>query len=280
MIRQPRTAGWVDVDDKTYLADCDRISNSMLKTFLDWRPDFRDYYVLKTRRPDEPSASMWIGSAFHLLLLEPHKFDLTYVYPEDGKNYDRRTKEGKANWQELSDSGREVISLDDLKTIDGMRVASRRHEQLITALNMEGGIRERAFFCEDEATGLTLKGKPDLVLPNGIVVDIKTASDVSKDAWLNQARRLRYHMQAAFYLDCLSRFTKAKTFVHAVVGTYEPYPVVMYRLSERAVDLGRQMYRSALQDLADCIESDDWIDPAEIGINEVDFPDWAYRSEV
>lgn len=277
MIQQTKTSGWWDVSAKDYYKDHDRVSCSMLKDFLGWRPDYRDFYVTK-RREREETESMKVGKAFHKLLLEPATFDLEYHCPPDGMNIKRNTKEGKANWEALEEDPRILLTTDQRYEIECMKDACHRHEQVNAALKVEG-VREQSFFSECEETGLLLKGRPDIALSNGIVLDIKTSSDVSKDAWLRQARSLRYHMQAAFYLDCLSRFTRAKIFVHVVVGRYEPWPVVVYRLKERAIENGRLMYQAALKDLAYCIETDDWSDPAEHGIIEIDFPEWHYRQE-
>ena len=68
-----------------------------------------------TPKPDTPA--MKFGRAVHKRILEPVEFSADYAV---APVCDRRTKEGKAIWAELQESGKEIISAEDMETIEAM----------------------------------------------------------------------------------------------------------------------------------------------------------------
>ncbi len=71
---------------KEYLAD-KRMSQSRLKTILDGVEEFK----YKLDNPPKPSDSQNLGSAVHVLILEPHRCDVIQKVPK----FDSKTREGK-----------------------------------------------------------------------------------------------------------------------------------------------------------------------------------------
>lgn len=71
---------------KEYLAD-KRMSQSKLKVILDGVEEFKE----KIDNPPKPSESQNLGSAVHVLILEPHRCDVIQKVPK----FDSKTREGK-----------------------------------------------------------------------------------------------------------------------------------------------------------------------------------------
>jgi hypothetical protein len=69
----------------------------------------------------EPTPAMQFGTALHTAVLEPHLFRDQYAV-FDG---DRRTKEGKATYEALLSSGKQIIKADDRDAIRTMFAHTR-----------------------------------------------------------------------------------------------------------------------------------------------------------
>lgn len=59
------------------------------------------HYINAVKNPKEQTESMLFGSVVHKLVLEPETFAAEYIA---APKCDRRTKEGKARWQEFIDN--------------------------------------------------------------------------------------------------------------------------------------------------------------------------------
>ena len=68
---------------------------------------------------------MKLGTATHCAILEPERFEIEYV---EAPCVDRRTKDGKALWSELEQSGKIILSSDEYTKVVEMASAMRRHE--------------------------------------------------------------------------------------------------------------------------------------------------------
>lgn len=271
-----------NVDDATYFADREAVSNSTLNIFREWRPTYHGVYVLGTMERKKTTAAMILGSAVHCLALERKSFnDRFAVAPE----CDKRTTVGKERWGAFvaESAGKTVLPSDGeygFHKAAAMAEALRGNREfrylLDKALTVEQPYRWRWGLGDGDT--VLCRGKPDIVTTTGVIVDIKTTSDVTTDSWVRDAWKYGYHRQAAFYRNGLFAIDgEFRQFAHVAVGSYEPYPVVVYCLDEQSIDLGSDEVQADLTALRDCRISGDWRDPAEKRIQHVRLPQWAFQ---
>jgi len=192
------------------------------------------------------SASMVIGSAFHMAVLEPERFEQRYaVAPQ----VDKRTKAGKAVWEELQASGLEVLSPADHAKVLAMRDSCRAK----FGEYLQHGMPEVSFFRKHES-GLILKARVDWLIGD-LAVDLKSTADVFE--FKRQARQYGYDWQAAHYLWVCSGEVAEMVFLPT--GNSEPYlsgtPLCIdpTRLHDR-----KMRWNNACFELARCLAADTW----------------------
>lgn len=166
-----------------------------------------------------PARCMVFGSAFHEMVLEPHKFVL------DEYN--------------LRDS--EVNALHDMK------------ENLLSQSFLSRAVKEcemeKCFVWEDQDTGLLCKALIDMELRNNAILDIKTTSAWSREQFEESLTEFDYDRQTAFFLDG----TGAKRMMIMGVQKRAPYklfPCLFHRDSE-FVENGRKKYKDLLAVIAE-----------------------------
>ena len=89
---------------------------------------------------------------------------------------------------------------------------------------------------------------------------------------------LGYYIQAAFYLDLYNEFAtkKAESFYFVAVESEPPHGCRIYRLSDAAVEQGRNEYRKLLQVFKFCAAYDSWPIYAD-EVSEIGLPGWAIK---
>lgn len=244
-----------------YLSKKHRASSSDLKTFLK-SPLL--YYYNRHEKVIDPTAETErhyaLGSACHELILEPQYFSLNYlVMPK----FDRRTKEGKENYNQFmaSAGNKEVVDEVELTMLQRMVENAMKNETFIELI--KDSHRELSFYTTDPVTGLELRLRPDSLSTNkSTATDIKTCLDSSPKAFKNDVYRNGYSLSAAFYSDFLGR----ENYVFAAIEKKEPYQIALYQLSDEMLEYGRQQYRMALDLLKWSIDNNYWCNYNEFEI--------------
>lgn len=223
---------------------------------------------------EEPSAALAFGAAFHCAVLEPSVFARTYVErPDLG---DGRTKEGKAlreAWRKQH-AGKTEISLQDLRTISGMRTALHQHP--LASRILRDGQSELTLRWRDSETGVECKSRADYYVPTmRLVADIKTTQDARREAFRKSIATYRYHLQDALYRSGFAAVgAPVDHFVFIAIEKVPPYAIGVYSLGSDGVGEGYSLARRALDKLATALKTDDW--PAyDVGIQQLDLPPWA-----
>ena len=196
----------------------------------------------------EQSAAMRIGSLTHCAILEPEALERRYA----ATDLDRR---GTKAWDEAERAagGRELVKRAEWDAALGMRDAVHRHPVARTLLS--GAVTERTLVVEDPETGLLIRARLDAATSFGVPVDVKTCADGHPDRWLRHAMQLRYHWQAALYLDaCAMTGQPADGFPFIVIESSLPYVVGVYEMPQWRIEFGRNMYRDALARYASLIK--------------------------
>lgn len=253
------------------------VSSSDIKQLLRSTLHFEAYKKSK----DDPSAAMIKGSLVHCLILEPEQFDTEYAVGDfnirRGKEYDKTVSDNP---------GKSVISRAE------MEEASLMVEAFFIELNknpelkaLADGLKEYSIYWEDPTTGILCKARPDIITPQGDIVDLKTSSDASFDAFQKGIVDMQYFVSAAYYLRSVraarllgADLPEPRDFYFIVVENKAPYAIAIYKLSPQAIQMGEYLIDCALNSYAEAVSTMEMKGysrkPIEIGL-----PGYAYYKQ-
>jgi hypothetical protein len=184
--------------------------------------------------------------------LEPESFFDEFAV---GINVDRRTKEGKEEWQNFVDSvnGRDIITPEDFEKIKGMKNAID-HDWL--ASKYLTGEHELSFFWTDEATGEKCKVRPDCISEvdgRKWLVDYKTTDSCADGAFERSVRKYGYKFQSGMYREGYFQNTFEDVgFVFVAQEKTPPYAPRVYICTDEFVNEGYDLFRKAIGIYHDC----------------------------
>ena len=226
--------------------------------------------------PQEPTAAMEFGRAFHVCTLEPDRFQKDYAR---APKVDRRTKAGKATWAEfqLDNIHSTVLTEEDYDLCVAMSEAAWAHP-LASEILKGPGSNEVSLVWDDEESGLRCKGRVDRITEfDGWthVVDLKSAADASPEGFSKAVANYNYHWP--HYLDGLNvREPRDRQMSFLVVEKGAPHLVAVYTLNQWAVEQGRDELRDVKLAIAAAEKSGVWPGyPNEIV--ELELPRWRQR---
>jgi hypothetical protein len=230
---------------------------------------FAHHYSNPDQVPHENSDATEFGQQAHCFLVEGERtFNQRYAFKPAGLSL--ATKEGRL-WK-AAHAGQDYISAEDHEDLKGMREALMTHPHARLAFRV--GRPEVSCVVKDKETGLWLKTRPDY-LRLGLALDYKTTRVTSRDAWRRQAVSLCYHVSAAFCIDIMAELGEPVNYAFVVQEKSPPYCVAVRVLSEEFVAAGRQIYRAALRNFADCFAKNEW--PSYPDVETIEMPAWAQR---
>lgn len=240
---------------------------------------------LDPNRVRKDTAAFAFGRAWHCAVFEPERFETDYVVMPDG--LDRRTKEGKALYQELMESGREVLSAADAVTITLMSELAREHpiSNVVFNANAEHGQAEVSLFAVDPASGVRVKIRPDWMLvpcaafPNGLIIDGKTTTDASEAGFARAVWNLEYGLQAAFYTRVFCQVfgtSKRPAFLWLAQEKEAPHAAAYYAAGEDLIAYWDAKIDPLLELYAKCKATDTWPGYSE-KVSTLTLPVWAQK---
>ena len=168
---------------------------------------------VKGETREKPVKAFAFGSSLHELILEPHTI---HDLPENV----------------------------DLRLVQQLASVARADPFLSWALRFSK--KETVCLWKDEATGLELKSKLDLIFKSRLVIDIKSTSCRTYADFLHTCEAYEYDRQAAFYLDAVG----GKKFVFVAVQKVKPFNVwvVEHHADGSFIQSGRKKYRRLLRE--------------------------------
>lgn len=216
--------------------------------------------------PEEPTPSLIFGQVFHKLALQPETFNQEFVIVP---NVDRRTKEGKALWNEFENEtvGKTRITAADYLKATEMCTALTEHpikEVRNYIKKLLSGEKEKTFFWKDELTGEDCKCRADCVCEIdgiNIIIDLKTVpkSKAKREEFESEAINYGYDFQSGMYLEGVEKNTQKKhLFVFIVVEKEPPYAVNILQADELFVKRGYDIFRELIGIYHDCKVNDNW----------------------
>lgn len=172
------------------------------------------YFASKDQEDDE-TASQRLGTIAHMAILEPNKFN-KIVKPIDG----HRGKTSVKDMIAMAESeGMYVCKPEEYET--ACRLSESILKNKTASQLLSGGKAEQSIRWRHPVHGMLLKCRPDYFRPDGMVVDLKTFSDLSEYNLQKQIARMKYHWQSVFYLTGVNRLlnTHSNMFVHIFLDT-------------------------------------------------------------
>lgn len=208
---------------------------------------------------DKDTAAKLIGRATHCALLEPHDFEKRYaIGPEE-----RRSNADKSKFVELEMryGPGHVLRPAEFEQCLRIRDGVYRYESARGLLEGRGET-ELSIAWIDPDTGLLCKARIDKMaydLAGGAMVDLKSTTDASKQAFASTIWDYKYHCQGALYLG--GSFELQIAAQHYVILAYEkepPYGVGVYRVDEGTLSAGETEVRPLLALYNECRTKNEW----------------------
>lgn len=195
----------VQISNEAYHAG-EGLSKSQLAVF-DEAPALYDYRFGGDKRPPQPQTDpQRLGSAGHVLVLEPQLFKAQYfVYPRINKQGTKTIRSASHKfegcWNDLvaEAAGRDMLSQDELEQVESIGEALTRHPAVRHFLNAKSRHQiETAIYWTDEETKLDLRCKPDdLLLDEDVIIDFKFGSTAEPTSFGANAFDFRYDLSVA-----------------------------------------------------------------------------------
>lgn len=260
-------------------------SSSNLKTLL---PKTAEHLLYEKTHPKPSTANMALGTAVHSLVLETDKFDEDIAVMPD---YEGRGSTALKNAFKSQHEGKTIIS--STQHIEALAMAQRVKDHPIASILVDDVICESSIYWwyksmdPDDNTHYKelLKVRPDgISRKHPVIVDLKTTRDGSYSGFNHSILDYYYHVSAAMYLEGVNQckplleetgFFAYTKFVFVCVENTPPYSVSVYELSPEYLELGKYLYRMAVQRLQHGRENDWPGYPEEVRLIEP--PSWASR---
>lgn len=219
--------------------------------------------------PEPTTDAMIIGTEIHRLL-DGSESGVVMRPAHNWEDPDDRWHGNKKWCKEWAEQQtKHVVSGEDYMRIIGAKdaVLANKTAQTLLALCPE---REKPVVVDYRGTAI--KGLLDAVGTDmdgkRFVLDLKTTTDASRNAFAGKARSLSYSMQAAWYTNLLAiseGLDYRPGFVWVVVETEMPHAVAVYAPSEAVMDKGQELMDKAITLYQESQQSGKWTGyPAEI----------------
>ena len=263
--------------------EIDALSNSSLSVLKRSPQEFCERFVTGDQKGEETDA-MRLGSAVHMLALEPEKFDSEYVVldgpvnPRTQAAYGRDTK-AFSEWLEnaKADESRKIIIRDDFDNSIAIAQAFHGHEIIEGLMSVEEKEFEKTLLLTyqyDDGTSEKVKCKPDCIIPaESIIIDLKTSSDPRPEEFQWSALRYGYYRQAAIYLDaCEVYYGKEFRFLFGVVNSKAPHECGVFELTLADIQRGREEYHELIEEYSRRKLINNWRSDWQVGIHSLQLP--------
>jgi len=199
--------------------------------------------------PREESDEFAIGAYVHACLLAPDTIDSAFVMVGE---INRRTKEGKAEWQSLLDraerNGARLLTREQ-RDLGDLMVTQALANPSVTALLQRAAEREVTVI--GEIGGRAAKAKLDAIVDFDVnigtaafpewktesaIIDIKTTKSAEPHAFAKDCATYGYFHQAAFYTRLLRQHRRAvEDYIVIAIEKEAPYLCAVYRIPSVAI---------------------------------------------
>lgn len=250
------------------------VSKSRLQDIDPCPANYYGLHLDPDREPRVETVGQRAGTLLHTLVLEPETFDQRYAI---GPDANRNSKEWKAFEASVLDP---VVALKPSEIATAQRQAKSLRAQKEVAELLSDGFAEASLFWRDAETDVLCRCRPDWLHPAGdgwIVLDVKTVPANPVFGFPQQAARMGYDIQAAFYSDGVEAATgkPVHAFMFGNVEDKAPCLSSCIMLHEDDLASGRAKYKRLLRIYKECSESGVW--PGFEGVKLSPLPSYARR---
>jgi exodeoxyribonuclease VIII len=272
----PKVGIYRDVPEEEY-HNWEAVSKSQLVKFMANPGKFK-------RKIEKPRAKasqkrLDLGSVIDVLVFdgEDKYYEQFAIKPEfSGKG----SREQKRLWEEENSHMIHITSEEEQNCIAAAKAVK---ENDLVKPYFETGMSQLSLVWTDEETGLLCKARPDLKPEGPIMCDLKSTGDVSYYVVQKLIHSLKYHWQAAFYMDGWEANTgeEIETWKWFFVEREAPYPVEVYSMESDtdSIELARSEIRTALRKYLKCKESGQW--PISSGVERsITLPGYAWNQSI
>lgn len=209
------------------------------------------------QRQNPPTKRVFeIGSAGHLMVLEPEQF-AARVATLDFDDY--RTKAAQESRDMARADGRIPLLAKEVAMVAAMRDALLADP--VAGQAFAGGTAEQAMFWRDREFGTWCRTRPDYLPPHRrYLVDYKTSVSADPREFGRRMLDYGYHQQAAWYLDGVEAVTgeRPERFAFVVQEKTPPYLASVCWVDPEAIEVGRELNRFAISVFAWCLRRGEW----------------------
>jgi len=263
------------------------LSNSSLSVLKRSPAEFYARFVADPpTMASEETDAMRLGSAVHMLALEPERFHDRYlietgpINPSTQKPYGRDTKRFEA-WLDIrkTETDKTVLIYDEFESSMAIAEAFQAHPEILRIMAADAEkIYERGYemsYLVEGQEPIRIKCKPDCVIPSeGLIIDLKTTSDPHPDVWKWSAEDYGYHRQAAIYLQAMEAYYgRPFRFLFGVVRSRAPYEVGVYELDDDSISRGWAQVEDLIAEYAQRKREDNWRSDWQVGIHSLNVPE-------
>jgi len=229
-------------------------------------------FVYTQNNPRKQTPAMLKGIAVHTAVLEPDVFRKRAMVWSGG------TKRG-ALWDAWkAKSGPDAIILSQVESDELNQIIDAVHSHPVAGPLVATGSAERSLIWKDEGRSFYCKTKPDLLRKDiKIIVELKTAADISPDAFSRAIYTFKYHWQAAYHIhgaNVVQSKVRYQDLVFIAVETNPPYNVAVYEADPVMIDDGRNAMRPIFDLFESCLKDDTWPIPYD-KVQTISLPPWA-----
>lgn len=241
----------LNLDDKVY-RDSIGISQSDLK-LIKAKSLYHYRYANKSRKETE---ALILGRAIHKAIFEWESFSDDYLVRPKGIK-DLRSKKNREIIEEMKKDGHEVLTRDQMATINKMRSSIKRRPEIYDLV--KGCQFERSHFVRYNER-IILKARTDGYNPaTNTIVDLKTTIDASSRSFIRDIFKYGYHFQDAFYTDVIQDIVgETPSFMIIALEKTYPFEACLYELSNKSVAIGRKQYTEQLEKLDLALKTNNW----------------------
>jgi len=205
-----------------------------------------------------PTREMLQGTVAHSLLLEPDLFDEQYAV---GPDISKASNAWKAFAAEAEAAGKTVIDQLMRETAYAMCDSMMSHPEVKRLWESYPGASEVSLFWEEQ--GVPAKARIDRLLTaieGYIVVDVKTGSEMTDHAFINNVARLGYAHQAAWYTRAVEAVTDTDVVGYSVIACEQTYPYAVrsFYFGEAVLAQANAHIDQLLAQYRYCRDMDEW----------------------
>lgn len=196
-----------------------------------------------------------IGSAVHLLVLEPHLFNERVV----ACGPDFTSKAAREKRDAAYEEGLIPLRDADLTLVRNMRAALQADPMAAAAFT--GGKAEQSLFWRDPEFGIPCRTRPDYLPPHTrYLIDLKSAISSNPVDFAKDAAQYGYAAQASHYLDGVEAVfgRRPEKFAFIVVAKKPPHLVTVHWVTPAALAWGAVENRYARGVYAWCQHTGHW----------------------